>query len=285
MITLKRFFLLWVCLTALVHPVMAQDEVGLDEVAIMEEVELSPELREYLAEKIESFSLEIQNLFESVEGAQEPQLKAIKRYVSAHDLKWTAFVGSVQDLIASDDNLVASVAGYQETRKKTDAAIEAREKSLSQLTDFVAAERAISQHVKQYEKLYKQAFSYSLVEKLTPELEKLKAKDLLLMEELSKHYENAHEAAKDNKMLTARWERLDSHYISIKSFSQQIQQLEYKSLMQRAKDYIMSMAAVAIILLFISFILLRIKSMRDMKKAADEAKKLREQQNSNIPTI
>ena len=74
-------------------------------------------------------------------------------------------------------------------------------------------------------------------------------------------------------------------YITQGTLSQQIQQLEYKSLMQRAKDYIMSMAAVAIILLFLSFILLRIKSMRDMKKAADEAKKLREQQNSNIPTI
>lgn len=285
MTTLKRLFLLLACLTFLTHPAVAQDESVIDEAAIMEEVELSSELQEFLAEKIENFSQEIQNLFESVDGAQDSQLKAIKRYVSAHDLRWQSFLGSVQDLIASDDDLVSSVSVYQEIRQNTGAAIEAREKTLRQLADFVTSERVISQHVKQYEKLYKEAFSYSLIEQKSPDLEKLKAKDLLLMEDLAKNYELAHEAAKDNKMLTSRWEKLDNNYIHIKSYSQQIQQLEYKPLVQRAKDYVMSLAAVAIIILFFSFIVLRIKSISSMKKAAEEAKKLREQQNSNIPTI
>lgn len=285
MISLKRFFMILACLACLIHPATAQDVGGYDEEAIMEEIELSPEMHEYLADKIETFSLEIQNLLESIDGAQESQLKAIKRYVNAHDLKWTSFSGPVQDLIASDDELVANVSIHQEIRQKTTEAIEAREKTLKQLTEFVAAERAIAQHVKHYEKLYKEAFTYSLVEKMTPELEKLKAKDLLLMEELTKHYEAAHQAAIDNKILTPRWEKLDSHYVSIKSYSQQIQQLEYKPLLQRIKDYILSLAAVAIILLFFSFIVIRIKAIHDMKKAAEEARKLREQQNANIPTI
>lgn len=285
MISFRIFFMILACLACLVHPATAQDAGGYDEEIVMEEIVLSPEMREFLADKIETFSLEIQNLLESVDGAQESQLKAIKRYVNAHDLKWTSFSEPVQDLIASDDELLSSVVRYRETRQKTAEAIEAREKTLKQMTEFVVAERTIAKHVKQCEKTYKEAFSYSLLEKMTPDLEKLKAKDLLLMEELTKHYEAARQAANDNKVLTPRWEKLDSEFITIRSYSQQMQQLEYKPLLQRVKDYILSLAAVAIILLFISFIVLRIKTIRDMKKAAEKARKLRELQNPNIPTI
>lgn len=285
MISIKKYSIILAFLALLIHPATAQDAGGYDEEIIMEEIVLSPEMREFLADKIETFSLEIHNLLESVNGAQDAQLKAIKRYVNAHDLKWKSFSEPVQDLIASDDELLSNVSVYQETRQKTTEAIEAREKTLTQLTEFVAAERAIAKHVERYEKLYKEAFAYSLVEEKTPELEKLKAKDLLQMKELSMHYEAAHQAANDNKILTPRWEKLDGQFISIRSFSQQIQQLEYKPLLQRIKDYILSLAAVAIILLFISFIALRIKTLQDMKKAAEEARKLREQQNQNIPTI
>lgn len=285
MILIKRFFLILACLAFGLRPVLAQDVGGSDEESALEEIVLSDEMRQILAAKIEGFTMSIDNLLESVAGTQEPQLKAIRRYASALDMKWSNFYDTNLDLIAADDSLLEAASVFQETRQKTTDAIEAREKTLKQLVDFVSAERFISQHVKQHEKLYKDAFTYSLIEKMTPQLEELKAKDQLLMGELSQHYEVAHQAALDNKVLKARWEKLDKHFISIKGYSQQIQQLEYKPLLQRVKDYIMSLAAVAIIILFFSFIVIRLKAAQAMKKAAEEAKKQREQLNANIPTI
>lgn len=285
MIAIKRFFLIVASLAFLIHPAMAQDEPGYDEEAPLEEIILSPAMRDYLANQVETYVMSIQNLLESVDGAQETQLRGIKRYVSAHDIKWTSFYEAEKDLLASDDDLLDQVAFYQETRQKTTVALEAREKALQQMADFVNAERTIAQHVKVYEKLYKDAFSYSLAEQLTPELEKVKAKDLLLMEDLNTQYEAAHQAAKDNKILSARWEKLDSHFIAIKSNSQQIQQLEYKPFLERIKDYVLSLAAVAILLMFVSFVWMRIKAFQTMRKAAEEAKKQRDLLNQNIPTI
>ena len=214
------------CLACMIHPAMAQDEAGYEEEVPQEEIVLSPATRDYLSNQVETYVMSIQNLLESIDGAQEPQLKGIKRYVSAHDMKWTSFYEAEKDLLASDDELLAQVTIYQEIRQKTTEVLEAREKALQQMTDFVNAERIIAQHVKVYEKLYKDAFSYSLAEQLAPELEKVKAKDLLLMEDLNAQYEAAHQAVKNNIILTARWEKLDSHFIAIRSNSQQIQQLE-----------------------------------------------------------
>lgn len=273
------------CLACMIHPAMAQDEAGYEEEVPQEEIVLSPATRDYLSNQVETYVMSIQNLLESIDGAQEPQLKGIKRYVSAHDMKWTSFYEAEKDLLASDDELLAQVTIYQEIRQKTTEVLEAREKALQQMTDFVNAERIIAQHVKVYEKLYKDAFSYSLAEQLAPELEKVKAKDLLLMEDLNAQYEAAHQAVKNNIILTARWEKLDSHFIAIRSNSQQIQQLEYKPFLERIKDYVLSMAAVAILLMFISFVVMRIKAFQTMRKAAEEAKKQRDLLNQNIPTI
>ena len=285
MIAIKRYFLIVASLAFLAHSAMAQDEAGYAEEAPLEEIVLSPAMRDHLANQVETYVMSIQNLLESVDGAQEPQLKGIKRYVSAHDMKWTTFYEAEKDLLASDDELLAQVTIYQEIRQKTTAVLEAREKALQQMSDFVNAERVIAQHVKVYEKLYKDAFSYSLTEQLAPELEKIKSKDLLLMEDLNTQYEAAHQAAKDNQILSARWEKLDSHFIAIKSNSQQIQQLEYKPFLERIKDYVLSLAAVAILLMFVSFVVMRIRAFQAMKKAAEEARKQRELLNQNIPTI
>gem|GEM_PF-3650659 len=282
---MKRFFLILACLCFLIHPAMAQGAVEIDEEAAMEEIELSKEMIEYLSDKIETYTDGAASLLESVDGAQMPQLNAIKRYANALDLKWANFYESQQALIASDEQLMEAVTIYLETRQRTTGAIDAREKTLTQFADFVAAERIIAQNVKPYEKMYKDALTYSLVEKTAPELEKLKAKDLMLMEELTQQYTTAQQAYKDNKVLKKRWEKLDNNFIDIKGHSQQIQQMEYKPFVQRIKDHVMSLAAVAIIVMFFSFIIIRIKAARDIKKAAEEAKKQRDLLNQNIPTI
>ena len=67
--------------------------------------------------------------------------------------------------------------------------------------------------------------------------------------------------------------------------SEKIQALEYKPLLERIKDYLYSLAAVAMILLFLNMVQAKIKAL---KQARENAKKLREMMNneeSDYPTI
>jgi hypothetical protein len=56
---------------------------------------------------------------------------------------------------------------------------------------------------------------------------------------------------------------LDEQFVVMKSVSEKVQTLEYKPLFQRVKDYIMGLAAVAIILLFVSMMLTKYKAYKD----------------------
>ena len=87
--------------------------------------------------------------------------------------------------------------------------------------------------------------------------------------------------------LQPRFEVIDEQYIIIKSTSEKVQALEYKPWMQRIKDYVMGLAAVAIILMFLNGLWSKFKAY---KEKAASLKKYNEMLNNNgkektYPTI
>ena len=80
---------------------------------------------------------------------------------------------------------------------------------------------------------------------------------------------------------------LEEQFVVMKSVSEKVQALEYKPLFQRVKDYIMGLAAVSIILLFISMMISKYKAY---KSKLDNLKKMNEMMNkqgkgTQYPTI
>ena len=116
----------------------------------------------------------------------------------------------------------------------------------------------------------------SLVKQLGPKLEKVKAKEQILFTELQNNYNLAKSACELVPSLSKRMEILDEQYVIMKSVSEKVQALEYKPFIQRIKDYVLGLACVAVILLFLNGMWAKFKAYREkvasMKKYSDMMK-------------
>ena len=151
--------------------------------------------------------------------------------------------------------------------------------------DFADAEVFFQAQDSAYAKLYKTAVEYSLIKALAAELEKVKGKEQLVFAEIQSHYDIAKSLSEEFKNLLPRFQPIEEKYIELKNISDKIQALEYKPWLQRIKDYLYSLAAVAMILLFLNMLQAKLKAL---KQARENAKKLREmmdKDNNDYPTI
>ena len=106
----------------------------------------------------------------------------------------------------------------------------------------------------------------------------------LLLSEHSRR-NTAKSLSEEFKNLLPRFQPIEEKYIELKNISDKIQALEYKPWLQRIKDYLYSLAAVAMILLFLNMLQAKLKAL---KQARENAKKLREmmdKDNNDYPTI
>ena len=107
-------------------------------------------------------------------------------------------------------------------------------------------------------------------------MEKVKAKEQLLFTELQNNYNQAKAACEIVPSLSKRMETLDEQYVIMKSVSEKVQTLEFKPFIQRVKDYVLGLAGVAVILLFLNGMMTKYKSYREkvasMKKYNDMMK-------------
>lgn len=261
-------------LLALALPVPAQD----DQVITDEDFAI-------LAERIHSFLDESASLMNYIEGAQGAQMESIHHFSDIIDTKWKGFMLLEQEVLSQDDSLMVLVSEYEQTRQQLTDSIAAREKTLQMYADFLRAEKFLSKHIKEYEKLINKAEIFSLTTKTAPQLEELKLREQMLYAEVQQHYDKAKEAAARDQKLQKRMAKIENEYIQIKTFSAKIQEAVYKPFIERIKDYLLSLACVAIMLMLLNMIIARIQAFKQARKAARDMKKMMESQNNDIPTI
>ena len=84
----------------------------------------------------------------------------------------------------------------------------------------------------------------------------------------------------------ARMETLEDAYAALKNKSDAIQEMTYKPLIQRIKDYLLGLAAVAVLLMFLSMLRARIKAIKDAREAMKKYKDaLKLNGSDEYPTI
>ena len=181
----------------------------------------------------------------------------------ANDEEWTTYTQAQQMDIANDEDLMTMVANIEAKKQSVKDTLDAKTEMVKAISDFVEADQFIMSQVNVYKKLYKRAFKLSLLKKLAPQLEKAKAREQLVFEKLQASYNSAKAATELVPSLQPRMNVLDEQFVVMKSVSEKVQALEYKPLFQRVKDYIMGLAAVAIILLFVSMMLTKYKAYKD----------------------
>lgn len=228
---------------------------------------------------------ELTALQKKVSHSNLEQLKVANRSLTAIDHKWMVYSQAQQGAIAADEHLMDIVVSYQANKQMVTDSIQGRQHKLESLQAFLMAEEFLASKDSEYEKMYESSQQYMMLEKLSPLLEKLKGKEQLVYAEVTKHYEAANAASQEFGELKGRMKKVEEQYIQLTNVSEKIQAAEYKPFLERIKDYLYSFAAVAIVLMFFNMIQSKIQAYKQMRKSAEEYKKMLSGNQDEYPTI
>jgi hypothetical protein len=251
-------------------------------VSTVSSLALSPEaeaLQIEIAARISQFSSELNQLLavgkvnltvdsemgvsKSVVSAMEQRMQSLNQTYNQIDVKWNTYYQAQQMDIANSEDLMDKVAKIEELKQTVKDTLDAKTQVVEAVANFAAADQFIISQVDVYKNLYSKAFKLSLVQQLAPKLEKVKAKEQILFSELQTNYNQAKAACELVPSLSKRLEVLDEQYVIMKSVSEKVQALEYQPFIQRVKDYVLGLACVAVILLFLNGMLTKFKAYRE----------------------
>ena len=298
------FLGLLIGLAFMTKPVLAQENAVATDVAAAPAI--SPEdltLRMEIAARLNQFSDDLNQLMavgkvnlsvdcmygipRTVVEAMEQRMQSMNQEYNKIDVKWNTYYQAQQMDIANSEDLMTMVASVEELKQAVKDTLDSKTEAVESVGKFASADKFILSQVNVYKSLYKKAYQLSLVQKLAPQLEKVKAKEQVLFADLQNNYNEAKAASELVPSLKPRMELLDKQFVVMKSVSEKVQALEYKPLFQRAKDYVMGLAAGAIIMMFFNGMLAKFNAY---KQKVASMKKYNEMLNNNgqakqYPTI
>ena len=204
--------------------------------------------------------------------------------VNSFTSRWNAYSQAQQVYIAENDSLLNKMAEIQQMQQMVADTLASRKAQFDQLSAFAKAESVIWGQDKIYQRLYKEATQYSMAPQLAAKLEKVKAEEQAKFADISKYYAQAKEAAETFPGLALRMKAIDDKYFQLQTVSAKIQEMAYKPFIQRVKDYLLGLAAVAMLLMFMNLAKSKLKAA---KAAREQAKKMKEMMDGehNYPTI
>ena len=201
------------------------------------------------------------------------------------DAKWNTYYQAQQMDIAADDSLLEIVGSIQVAKQNAEQLLEQKKSELQMLQDFRNAELTLPQMEDTYAHMASTAEKLAMAKQLQPKLEKLKAREQLTFAGIQANYDAAKAAAEAMPQLSERMKKIEEHYIAIKNTSEKIQSAAYQPLIQRIKDYLLSFAAVAVILMFVNMISSKVKSIKQAKEAAKKLQQFLPENQQQYPTI
>lgn len=275
---------LWGCVCS----VVGQELLPVAQEPIQEETEpaLSEGLMLEMSEKMEGFLSELTELSEDIPQTKTVNaLAAVRRRLTSLTVRWDAYNTLMQMDIAQSELLMELVAQFQTSQQQVTEAMDQQQLVIEAIIRFREVERQFPGFEKRYEELEQEAISYSLIAKTADLLAQVKGKEQLLFQEVDQQFMAAKEAVGIVPALTADGARLENRYLVLKQKSEAIQAAAYKSPIERIKDYVMTFAAVAIILMFFSMVQSKLKALKAARENAKQYQEMLQKNNPEIPTI
>lgn len=289
---MRKLILLMIFLTALPMTGWAQDGMTTDEELDSISADITERMLLFQEEVMQlhalsRFRVDIDMdmpLTEPLLDVVGDRIRALNAALNSFTVRWNTYSQAQQVYVADNDDLLNKVAQIQQIRQAVADSMAARQQQYDQLTTFCKAEQMIYGNDKTYRQLYKQAAQLSLSPKLAGRLEKVKAEEQALFADIQTNYAQAKTAAEAFPGLKLRMKGMDSKFFELQSVSTKIQEMAYKPFIQRIKDYLFGLAAVAILLLFFNLLSSKLKVI---KQARDKAKSLKDMASGqhNYPTI
>ena len=215
------------------------------------------------------------------------QITSLNYRFQSVEFRWKAFTRFKQDDIANSEFLMELVSRVEQLAQDTQDTLAALQRKCDAIGGFIEAEQFISSQDTIYKILYKKALGLSLAKQTAPQLEKVKAEEKTLFEKIESLYGQTKEAAQLLPQLESRSAALDERYYSLKALSGKIQAMEYKPPLERAKDWLLSLACVAMILIFASMAASKIKAAKKARETLKQQQELLKRANNEneYPTI
>ena len=214
------------------------------------------------------------------------KMKMVQESYNAIDMRWNTFTQAMQADIADSENLMELMTQVQQLKQMVADTLASKKQKVDALGDFAHAEELLLNPDSTYKRLYKTAFELSLVSKLAPRLEKVKATEQVIFANLQSSYEKAKAATALMPQLSSHMEIIEEKFTNLKAISEKIQAMEYKPLFIRLKDYLIGFACVAILLMFVNMLWAKLQAL---KKARQSAKQYQDMMHNNggqqYPTI
>ena len=202
------------------------------------------------------------------------------------DFRWNAFSQAEQADIATSEYLMDLMTRVQTLSQSVADTLASQKQKCEAIVAFAGAKRFILAQDSVYQNLYKEAEALSLVPQLAPQLEKVKAEEQTLFKKIDELYSQAAPARQLVPQLADCANVLDAHYFALKAVSTKIQGLQYKPPLERAKDYLMGLACVAVILLFVNSLVSKLQSAKKARETLKKQKEMLERTNgTDYPTI
>ena len=236
-------------------------------------------------EKIGDFITTLDNFEDDILNAPPEVYPDLNMKFNSINVRWNTYYQSYLGFIADHEDLMESVSEYEALRDKIQISLDELKAKMAALEDFKKAEHFLKSQDSLYLDIYKKAQSLSATSKLAGKLEALKGREQLIFAEIQEKFDAASAATELLPSLSSRMEALNNEYVTLKCLSEKIQEAAYKPLMQRVKDYLLSFAAVALLLMFASMVQSKLKAAKQLK---ENAKKMLDKLNNgkdDIPSI
>lgn len=236
--------------------------------AIAAALTLSPEQVMQISGDMTEYIGQITEVEEQIATARLDELKDLQNQVQSIDVQWQAYTQIEQVDITASPTLMELLALYKLAYTTTCDSITAQQKKLQAAAEFQKASDFLAQCRMDYLNMEQEALEYALVPQSATMLADVKAKEALLFAQVTENYQKALAASQLSAEVKAQMPELEQAYIEISKISEKIKSTQYKPLITRIKDYVLTFAGVAIILIFLNFVVTKIKAIKQAKEMA-----------------
>ena len=258
----------------------AQDKPAGEQLDESIRLEIQGRLDQYLGEMKGIYDASVSRLPVSPDNpVTEGYLRMLERRIKntetnrrSLEIRWNNYYPSQQWAIALDEDLMSSVESFEMMKQDATDSLEVRKQMYLSLQAFLDAQSMIESLDTTYNTLGKRAFQLSLTPKTATLLEKEKKKEQLIFASVQEKFDAAKQAEDFHLVSRERMAELEDDYAGLKHKSDTIQEMTYKPLIQRIKDYLLALAAVAVLLMFVNMLRARIKSIKDTREAMKKYK-------------
>ena len=237
-----------------------------------------------IADRFDEFDDNLKGLYKTLAHVENlAALDEFDKSVADLNTRWDLYYQAEAVVIGGNKSLLDACT--QLLAAKDDLVQKAADKrqGLQFKADFQAAERFMADKDSVYRRMLKSARRFSQVQATDKQLKKVQTREKLLTARLDQHYGAAQAAVAADASLDIS--PLEEKYLELKNYSAMIQACQYKPFIERIKDWLLSFAAVAMLLMFANMVQSKIQAARQMK---ENMKKMQEELHKNddeIPTI